>query len=120
MYPHTFRQGRNFGSDLDRCIRWYILSPFDKDAANIIRKGLESKEGVSEEILNTILEELIETVANSRQTEKCIRYIIQKRFEENWQYQEKIQSEYRSFVRNFGKTVFNHRAIVTEQFQVKK
>lgn len=119
-YPHTFRQGRNFGSNLDRCIRWYILSPFDKDAANIIRKGLESKEGVSEEILNTILEELIETVSNSRQAEKCIRYIIQKRYNENWQYQEKIQSEYRSFVRNFGKIIFNRRAIVTEQFQVKK
>lgn len=119
-YPHTFRQGRNFGSDLDRCIRWYILSPFDKDASNIIKKGLGSKEDAPEETIKAIVEELVETVANSRQVEKCIRYIIQKCYESNWKYKEKIQFEYRSFVRNFGKTIFYNRAIITEQFQVKK
>ncbi len=122
-YPHTFRQGRNFGSDLDRCIRWYILSPFDKAAANIIREGLWSKEDTPEETINAIVERLIESVANSRQAEKCIRYIIKKRYEGNWKYKEIIQSEYRSFVRTFGKTIFSkfsHRSIIIEQFQVKK
>lgn len=53
-YPHTFQKGRNFQSGLGYCIKWYILSPFDKDAAGVIKRSIGNNTNTLEELKDKI------------------------------------------------------------------
>lgn len=98
-YPYTFSCGANFASYPDHCIRWYILSPFDKDATNLIRKAIRDEE--------SDCEELMEYVEKSRQFKKCIQYICKKRITSD------IDED------SFCQTVQNeYTAFITEQFRI--
>ena len=114
-YPHTFQKGNNFASPLDECIRGYILSPFDKDATNILKRGVEKGEN--------IIDELVQHVLTSRQYEKCVNYILNYGFPELCRKEEmrcKIEIEYRKFIKDFGTLLCKNRSIVNEQFVNKE
>lgn len=94
--PHTFRKGRNMRSDLDYCIEWYILSPFDYKSTKLLSQGIPYG--------NEVMQELIDCVLRGEQFKKCVSYIINKRFMEYSDKEEikaNIINEYREFVKKF-------------------
>ncbi len=100
--PHTFYKGRNMQSDLDYCIGWYILSPFDYKSTKILSYGIPRGEDV--------LQELIDSVLNSEQLEKCIYYVMKKRFgksSDDKKLKEVIKKEYIEFVKHFYQLLKN-------------
>lgn len=105
-YPHTFSRGKNFSSHLDDCIRWYILSPFDVEAAKIIKNSFSQNQNMCQEF--------IDTVKKSRQLEKCINYIQKMRYQNNSDQElirQDILNEYGEFVEKFYNTIYENRAL---------
>ncbi len=104
--PHTFHKGRNMQSDLDYCIRWYILSPFDSNSIKVLSEGITSGADIQSELTNIIL--------NGEQLKKCVSYIIKKRFadlpdEEN--IKRTIEYEYGKFVEHFIQLLMNYPSL---------
>lgn len=97
-FPFTFCKGRNMESELDNCIREYILSPFDEESAKELEKVLKLKEKASD---------FIDAVMGSEQMKKCVAYILKKNFydnekkEEAKEEEEKIKKDYRRFLKDF-------------------
>lgn len=94
--PHTFCRGRNMNADLDYCINWYILSPFDYNAVKILIRGIPTGEDVSQELVNSVL--------NGEAFQKCVSYIMNKRFADctdKEAMREIIKKEYISFTEGF-------------------
>lgn len=100
-FPHTFRKGRNMEQELDYCIKWYILSPFDKESTDMLERDLKSKK-------EELSKEFKDTVMNGQQLKKCVSYIMDKR---SGGYAEKnvteavIRQEYEKFITHFYKVV---------------
>lgn len=92
-FPHTFRKGRNMEQELDYCIKWYILSPFDKESTDMLEQYLNS--GIKE-----WLGELKKVLTQGQQLEKCVSYIMNKRRDKKLQ-KEEIQKEYENFLEHF-------------------
>jgi len=95
--PHTFYRGNNLQSELDYCIGWYILSPFDYKSTKILSQGIPF--GID------VRQELKESVLNGEQFKKCVSYIIKKRYL-NCPNKEKLESdikkEYLEFIEHFA------------------
>lgn len=102
--PHTFRKGRNMQSDLDYCIGWYILSPFDYKSTKILSQGIPNGRDV--------LSELKESVLAGEQLKKCISYIMKKRFADCSDQEAAIKviiiKEYIEFVEHFFKLLISY------------
>lgn len=81
MYPHLlvstvpkpFKRGGNFASPMDHYIRWYILSPFDRDLTRWLLTFMKSDatETPTLTVLNTKAREYIQT---SKHIRRCIDY----------------------------------------------
>lgn len=111
-YPHTFSLGGNFGSHLDTCIRWYILSPFDMDAARIIKLSFSQDQNMCQEF--------IQTVKRSKQFDKCVNYILKIRYENDTnqkQIKQYILNEYESFITQYYNTIYDNRNFVTDYYK---
>lgn len=118
-YPHTFQKGSNMTASLDYCICWYILSPFDKSTANILKDGM--KNHIQNEKEKKY--ELTEAVMASQQMNKCIRYIMKQRYSmvtERLKAEEAIMREYREFLEDFWDLLYKNREAVNNQFQEKQ
>lgn len=112
-YPHTFNKGRNFKSPLDNCIRWYILSPFDEEAASILRQMMEKGEDVEKEFLLHM--------DSCNQLQKCIKYISNQRFgnltgAERNEKEKNIYREYILFVKDFYEIMYKYKGIIKKVF----
>lgn len=115
VYPHTFSRGDNFSSSLDYCIQWYILSPFDRDSAKILKKGIEKTIEITTELKEYVME--------SRQLDKCVRYILNYHCPDplgREVFEKEIRKEYAEFVENFGRLLYRNCVMVREQFQEKR
>jgi len=111
-FPQTFWKGRNWENDLDFCINWYILSPFDQQTLNAFRKKINEKE--------RDIDFLVESVMNSEQLEKCVLYIIKKRElkEQNEEKQmQDIKNTYKNFVKNFFTALYENKEMLLKQFK---
>ena len=114
-HPLTFRRGRNLTSYIDCCIVGYILSPFDIDTANILKRAVEKDEDV--------LQELMDAIKKSAQFQKCVRYVLIKRYaneSDSEQMKQMVIKEYEEFIRNMYELLKKHRLLVREQFQTKE
>lgn len=108
-YPQTFDKGRNMETDMDYCINWYILSPFDKEATSKLKSCIkDGKDGK---------EELISAVMNSKQLDKCVSYIMKKTNMELPADKEVIKKQYKDFVANFYTILMNNRDFVNNKFE---
>lgn len=113
QYPHTFHKGRNFASAIDYCIQGYILSPFDQEAADILRLSIRDKKSSISEFINHVMKE-------SEQFKKCVQYILRCRFNGDVKKENSIKSEYEEFVADFYNLVFNNRETLNNLFADKK
>lgn len=112
-YPHTFNRGRNFATHLDDCIRWYILSPFDMEAARIIKQSFAQGQNMCQKFMDT--------VKKSNQLEKCVNYIQKVRYQDDLdqkQIKQNILSEYETFIMQFFNSIYDHRSFTMEQFRI--
>lgn len=104
--PHTFHKGRNMQSDLDYCIEWYILSPFDANSIKTLSEGITNGIDIRDELTNTVL--------NGEQLKKCVSYIIKKRFADNpdkESIKQAIENEYGKFVEHFIQLLINYPSL---------
>lgn len=113
MYPHLlvstvpkpFKRGGNFASPMDHYIRWYILSPFDRDLTRWLLTFMKSDatEISTLTVLNTKAREYIQTSKHAR---RCIDYTY-KQYTARMESQsllppenllKLIEAEYRNFL----------------------
>ena len=105
-YPKTFERGENFSSPLDHCIRWYILSAFDRDLTVWMQQIIFGKNSSTLVPLRRLKSDIDKYAAQSDQMEKCIQYVYKQhveRAEENAEslpenLKEKIRREYKEFL----------------------
>lgn len=111
-YPHTFRKGRNFTKNLDHCIQGYILSPFDREAATELRKFIEDKTKDKNELLRK--------VEQSKQYQKCVDYILKKRFSGDFDIEKRkkeIEDQYSKFINNLCDRLKQYKTLLIKQFK---
>lgn len=99
-FPHTFHKGRNMEQELDYCIKWYILSPFDKKSTDILEQDLINMKSEDKEWSKELKEALME----GEQLKKCVSYIMNKRFsdsEDKKGKEDEIRQEYEHFLKYF-------------------
>lgn len=104
--PHTFYKGRNMQSDMDYCIEWYILSPFDANSIKTLSKGITNGTDIQHGLANAVL--------NGEQLKKCVSYIIKKRFadyHDKESIKQDIENEYRKFVVHFIQLLLNYPSL---------
>lgn len=77
-YPKTFKRGGNFSSPLDHCIRWYILSPFDRDLTMWLTEYIFKKDTSTKTIASEINNKIENYVTHSEQMKKCIQYVYKQ------------------------------------------
>lgn len=122
-YPKTFKRGTNFSLSLDHCIRWYILSPFDRELTKYLNEFIIDKNQLFSEA--KIKEEIIKYTEKSQHIKKCFKYvyeqqiartqIIEKSFAEN--LKSKIRSEYIDFLYKCCMILIHHKDIIEESFK---
>lgn len=114
-YPYTFSQGGNFYACPDHCIRWYILSPLDKDATNLLRKAIRDDLPENDEFLNY--------VGNSKQFDKCVEYVRKIRFSTDSNpdnIRQIVRNEYEMFVSELYRILYQNRDAIQHWFSSKR
>ncbi len=114
-FPGTYRRGRNMESDLDYCIKSYILSPIDRDDAVKLGRSIEKGEDVWNDFR--------ESVMQSEQMEKCVEYILKKRFaccDDREKKKEQIKTEYEAFLEQFYRLLAENGDLVMNQLEEKE
>lgn len=96
-YPHTFTKGRNMQSELDYCIKWYILSPFGPGSAAMLEKMFAARGADMEKEISA----LIEAVQQEDHFRNCVSYVLKKRYGDQEGMQERIIDGYSAFIRRF-------------------
>lgn len=122
-YPKTFKRGANFSLSLDHCIRWYILSPFDRELTKYLNEFIIDKNQLLSEAKTK--EEIVKYTEKSQHIKKCFKYvyeqqiartpIIEKSFAEN--LKSKIRSEYIDFLYKCCMILIHHKDIIEESFK---
>lgn len=113
-FPRTFRKGRNMNEYLDHCIKTYILSPIDREAAIILGKGMDERRDVWPKFRNCVI--------RSDQLQKCVAYIMKKRYgdcENKIEKEQEIRQDYERFLEQFYRILTEHNELVMKQFEVK-
>lgn len=77
-YPKNFKRDRNFSSPLDHCIRWYILSPFDRSMAKWLKKAVHELAPGGQVDYRA---QVRQYAAQSDHLKKCVRYVLARRQE---------------------------------------
>lgn len=111
-YPRTFRKGRNMNGYLDYCIKTYILSPIDRDTAIILGRGMEKGDDVWTKFKDEVM--------GSEQLEKCVAYIMKKRFadcENKMEKEQAVRKDYEKFLKQFYRILTENKDLVMKQFK---
>ncbi len=100
-YPKNFKRGGNFFALLDHCIRWYILSPVDRELAKWLKFSCLKDSRDTKEILSDLHKTIEDYVKKSVQFEKCVNYVLRQMsygaaMPENLEHL--VQEEYRKFL----------------------
>lgn len=112
-YPRTFRRGRNMSGYLDSCVKTYILSPLDERTAIILGRGLDKDDDVWIRFNEKVME--------SDQMDKCVAYIMKKRYadcEDQLVKELAVRQDYERFLEQFYRILWENRKLVLNQFKV--
>ena len=131
MYPHLlisavpkpFKREGNFALPMDHYIRWYILSPFDRDLTKWLSTFMKPNIAVmlTTSEINTKVREYIQT---SKHISRCIDYTYRQyttRMESECLLPPEnllklIEEEYRNFLMDCCQIIINNRESITHQF----
>lgn len=111
-YPRTFRRGRNMETDMDYCIGWYLLSPFDNGSLKKLRQGIEDGSIKQEEWVNFVV--------GRKQFNKCVSYLMHKKYmscSKRDEMEEIIRKKYIKFLTNFIQLLMTHKQVLIGQFE---
>lgn len=122
-YPKTFKRGRNFSLSLDHCIRWYILSPFDRELTKYLNQLIIDKSQLYPEA--KIKEELTKYTDNSQHMKKCIKYVYEQQISKSpvtaksitENLEAKIRSEYTDFLCKCCMILIHDKDAIEESFK---
>lgn len=121
--PKSFKREGNFASPMDHYIRWYILSPFDRDLTKWLSTFMKPDTAVTltQADLNTKIHEYIQT---SKHAGRCIDYTYKQYVArvgeehlvspENLLHQ--IKTEYCDFLLDCCTILTNKKDLITHQF----
>lgn len=112
-YPHTFCRGGNFSNYLDDCIRGFILSPFDRKSTSLLKRSIDTGNHLRHE-------ELLRSVEESVQFEKCVQYIQRLRngiYPNQQQVKQNIVKDYERFVIGLYECLFQNWKWIDEQLK---
>lgn len=123
-YPKNFKRGQNFSSSLDHCIRWYILSPFDRDMCKWIKKAVTRDPRDDKLIIGEAKSVIDEYIKKSKYFEKCIKYVAQQHQvlaqaglnEGIDEIEYKVKIEYREFMIDCYKILIEQKQVIKEYF----
>lgn len=126
-YPKTFRRGRNFELPIDHCIRWYILSPFDRDMTMRLRNAYKDSRG-TEQVIADFMDGIPGYVAHSEQVAKCVRYVCKQRTmiaEAMGQplsdhLEQDVRREYTTFLKDCCQILIEQKDLIIDQFRMQK
>lgn len=123
-YPKAFKRGRNFSLPMDYSIRWYILSPFDREITRQLNSYIFKDDRMIKDIVSELKNKVDAYKTKSRQMEKCIQYVYKqsvKRAEtagivlqEN--LEEIIRSEYSRFLIDCCRILIEQKKLIKNQF----
>ena len=126
-YPKSFHRGKNFASPLDHCIRWYIISPFDRKMTKILSDGILGayNQQSPEDVILSTHEKMQNYLPESEQFEKCISYVYQRQVENRKKLglaqednlKEQILKEYKAFILDCCTLLIEQRELVRNQFK---
>lgn len=124
-YPKTFKRGGNFASPLDHCIRWYILSPFDRDLTMWLTEYIFKKDTTTKPITSEFNSKIDDYVAHSEQMKKCIQYVYKQHalraisfaqtLPEN--IENTIQKEYKDFLIDCCQLFIEYKELIKIKFK---
>lgn len=125
-YPKTFKRGRNFSMPLDHCIRWYILSPFDRELTRYLNQYIVGDNLVDSKTKHKIEEDLKKYAGQKNgQMERCINYVYKQHrartvgaaatLPENLELT--IRNEYMEFLKKCCFALIDYREVIGESFK---
>lgn len=125
-HPKTFKRGRNFSIPLDHCIRWYILSPFDRTLTRNLNQYIVGDNSMDSKTKHRIVEELRQYADQKNgHMERCIHYVYKQHMDraanaaallpENLELI--IRNEYLEFLKKCCFTLIDHRSVIGESFK---
>ena len=97
-YPQTFKRGDNFSLSLDHCIRWYILSPFDRDLTNSLNQLISDKELLLPSA--KIRKDIMQYMDKSTHMQKCIKYVYEQKIAKTLVTDQSISENLERIIRN--------------------
>lgn len=102
-YPQTFKRGNNFSLSLDHCIRWYILSPFDRELTNSLNQIISDKESLlpaDKTPAAKIREDILKYTDSSLQMQRCIKYVYEQQIARTASADQSISGNLEQTIRN--------------------
>lgn len=123
-YPKNFKRDRNFSSPLDHCIRWYILSPFDRDMSKWLKNAVINDSRDTKIIINECRKQVNEYTEKSEHFKKCVRYVlmqqqaIQKSLPAN--IEDQIKNEYIALLMDCCSILIGQRDLIKKIINASK
>lgn len=122
--PKYFKRGRNFASPMDYYIRWYILSPFDRDLTRRLAKLMKSDSAakITPKELN---EKAQKHFLDSEHARRCINY-THKQYTARMEAAQLslpgnlldlIEAEYRDFLLDCCQILIDNKELIIRQFE---
>lgn len=121
--PKPFKRAGNFVSPMDHYIRWYILSPFDRDLTRWLLEFMKSDtvEKHTRAVLSARVQEYIQT---SKHIKRCIDYAYRqytarmelKSLQPPEGLLKLIEEEYRNFLIDCCQMLVDNRRLISHQF----
>lgn len=128
-YPKSFQRNKNFSLPLDHCIRWYILSPFDREMTKILENRMDCKKYPNvNDTLADVKERLKNYLPKSTHFEKCVQYVYERQTEQLRKLEmtpsdnliEVIREEYGKFALDCCTLLISHRELLYKKFGKRK
>lgn len=126
-YPKSFHRGKNFALPLDHCIRWYIISPFDRKMTKILSEGILGPNGQTQlkTVISSVHEKMRDYLPESEHFGKCVSYVYRRQVEskkelgepQEDELEKKILKEYTDFILDCCTVLIEQRELVRNQFK---
>ncbi len=122
-YPKTFKRGDNFSSPLDHCIRWYIISPFDRGMTKQLRQFFEDPRYPGD-IITRLKGHIKDYTKQSKQFDKCVKYVCKQhlvkeaaaeQLSPDESLEDVVRAEYQQFCYDCCKILIEYRGIIKNQ-----
>lgn len=123
-FPKNFKRDQNFSSPLDHCIRWYILSPFERDMCKWLKKAVIKDRRDTDTLLKECKIQADAYTENNEHFQKCVRYVFMQHTALAQQQQtslpehleQTIKKQYKDFLLDCCQILIEQRDLIKRYF----